>query len=118
MSLTEKATQSGKKRIDFGTDLYLFRSEIHTIEIIGRTNGIHISEIAREMGVTKGAISQRIKGFESKGLIVKIADPENYSRILVKLTGKGRKCFVAHNQYHKKMIKRCLIIWINLMKMK
>ena len=105
ISLTEKAVQAGKRRIDLGYDLPLFRSEIHTIEIIGRSNGIHISEIAREMGVTKGAISQRIIVFENKGLIQKINDPENHSRILVRLAEKGRNYFVAHSEYHNEKDK-------------
>lgn len=101
MTLTEKAVQSGKKKIDFGNDLNLFRSEIHTIEIIGQANGIHISEIAREMGVTKGAISQRSKVLKNKGLIKTIPDPENQSRTLVMLTDRGKSCFAFHRKYHE-----------------
>ena len=105
MSLTDKASQTNRKKIDFGNNIHLFRSEIHTIEIIGRTSGIHISEIAREMGVTKGAISQRTKVLKSKGLIETITDPDNQSRILVTLTELGRKCFLAHREYHNEKDK-------------
>ena len=105
MTLTEKALHSGKKKIDFGQDLHLFRSEIHTIEIIGQANGIHISEIARAMGVTKGAISQRTKILKNKGLIKTVSDPENNSRLLVMLTEQGKRCFVSHREYHEERDK-------------
>ena len=105
MSLTDKAAQTNKVKTDYGNNILLYRSEIHTIEIIGRTNGIHISEIAREMGVTKGAISQRMKVLKRKGLIEKIADPKNQSRVLVTLTEAGKICFSGHRKYHQKKDK-------------
>ncbi len=105
MSLTDKVTQTNNAKADYGNNILLYRSEVHTIEIIGRASGIHISEIAREMGVTKGAISQRMKVLKRKGLIEKVADPKNQSRVLVTLTEAGKICFLSHRKYHQKKDK-------------
>ncbi len=55
MYLSEKMSQSNRKSYDFGDGIDLYKSEIHTIDIIGRFQGIHVSEIARKFGVTKGS---------------------------------------------------------------
>lgn len=100
-TLTEKIAKSGNQSKNFETDVEIYRSEIHIINVIGDNDDIHISEIARKFGVTKGAISKTIKKLEKKGLVEKTIDKSNNTRTLVKLTNKGIRAYYAHEKYHK-----------------
>ena len=85
----------------FGTAVELHSSEIHLIEVIGENEGLSVTEIARLLGVTKGAVSQTLKKLELKNLAAKKADPTNTSRALVELTTQGWEAFNAHERWHE-----------------
>ncbi|MCG8485759.1 MAG: MarR family transcriptional regulator [Clostridia bacterium] len=104
-TLVEKAARTADKPNQFDTDVEIFRSEIHIINVIGNKKDIHISEIARKFGVTKGAISKTIKKLEKKELVEKIIDKTNQSRVLVALTEKGLKAYHSHEKYHNEYDK-------------
>jgi DNA-binding MarR family transcriptional regulator len=87
----------------FGTDEDLYHSEIHLIEVIGENENLSVTDIAGQLGVTKGAISQTLKKVEKKGLATKHADPQNSSRAIVELTAKGKMAFYAHEHWHEQM---------------
>jgi DNA-binding MarR family transcriptional regulator len=84
----------------FGTGERLSSSEIHLVEVIGENEGLGVTDLARALDVTKGAISQNLKRLESKGLVVKRTDPDNRARVLVGLSDKGRTAFYAHRWWH------------------
>ena len=84
----------------FGTNTLLYFSEIHLIEVIGKHDNTHITEFAKLLGVTKGAISQTAMKLEKKGLIKKKSDPKNHSRFLLELTKMGEKAFQHHKKFH------------------
>ena len=71
--------------------------------MIGNKREMGVTDIARAMGVTKGAVSQTLKKLENKDLIAKYGDPEKTSRILVGLTAKGKTAYYAHEYWHEKM---------------
>ncbi|HOO46989.1 MAG TPA: MarR family winged helix-turn-helix transcriptional regulator [Deltaproteobacteria bacterium] len=87
----------------FGIDEDLHSSEIHTIEVIGTNSDFSVTGLARLLGVTKGAVSQTLKKLENKGLVEKYADPENNSRVLIKLSSKGMIAYYAHEHWHETM---------------
>ena len=47
--------------LSFGTGVLMYRREIHTIQSIGKNPGINVTNLAEQMGFTKGAVSQIIK---------------------------------------------------------
>lgn len=98
--LTQQLDRSPKR---FGTDELLTHTEIHLIEIIGNIEGLSVTDLARQMGVTKGAVSQSLKKLDKKGYTLKETDPENLSRSVVKLTSKGQTAFWAHKHWHETM---------------
>jgi DNA-binding MarR family transcriptional regulator len=55
------------------------------------------------MGVTKGAVSQKLKKLENKILTEKKEDPKNSSRSIVELTSKGKAAYFAHKHWHETM---------------
>ncbi|WP_202975161.1 MarR family winged helix-turn-helix transcriptional regulator [Vallitalea guaymasensis] len=101
MTMTEKISNCGKNPRNYGTDVDIYRSEIHIIKLIGDYANLHVSEIARKFGVTKGAVSQSLKKLERKGLVEKYLDETNNTRLLVKLTDKGKKAYLSHEEHHK-----------------
>ncbi len=87
----------------FGIDEALYRSQIHMIEVIGENDDVSVSDLAEIQGVTKGAASQNIKKLEEKELVIKVPDPANSSRLLVRLTAKGKIAYYAHEHWHETM---------------
>lgn len=54
--LNEKIAKSGNRSKNFEIEVKIYRSEIHIISVIGDNDDIHISEIARKFGVTRGCL--------------------------------------------------------------
>ena len=102
-AVTRLTIQLDKSPKRFGTDELLTHSEIHLIEIIGNIEGLSVTDLAKRMGVTKGAISQSLKKLDAKGYTHKKMDPENLSRSVVMLTSKGQTAFWAHKHWHETM---------------
>lgn len=90
---------STKVPLDYGTGEEFTAVEVHTLKHIADNPGITVTELARDYGKTKGAISQILKKVEGKGLIRREADPSNDNRALLYLTEKGRILDQAHRQY-------------------
>ena len=100
MSLAQRLESEPKK---FGTNVLLTGTDIHLIEIIGDNDNSSVTEIARRAGVTKGAVSQKLKQLESKRIVRKGEDPANISRSIVTLTSKGSIAYFAHKHWHETM---------------
>lgn len=97
-----KYTQIEKKQMFTVGDIKLSHIEIHTIESIGDNDGINLTRLAKEKGITKSAASQMIYRLREKGLVEKKVSPENEAQIVLSLTEKGRQAYTLHREYHKK----------------
>lgn len=84
---------------DYGTGEAYTSVEVHTLKHIADHNGITVTEISRDYGKTKGAVSQILKKVEGKGLIYRKVDPENENRLHLYLTEKGKELDEAHRRY-------------------
>lgn len=100
LSLAKKMEKTHKS---FGTGEMISHSEIHLIEIIGDAQDLSVTDLARHMGITKGAVSQSLKRLENKGFTTKNIDPENLSRTIVLLTSKGQTAYWSHKHWHETM---------------
>lgn len=89
-----------KKAFDFHGET-LFPSEIHTLDFIRSHSGTFVSRIAKETGITRGAVSKITLKLKKKKLIVQTADPRNRSRQILKITSKGERICQAHDVHHK-----------------
>jgi len=101
LRIMHKVIENQKKPRRYGINDRLYPSEIHTIMMIGIHQDVHISELARFLGITRGAVSQMVTRLENKELIKKRIDPQNATRILLSLTNKGKVAYYAHEQYHE-----------------
>lgn len=86
----------------FGTDTELYHSEIHMLQCIEENPGLHISGIARLLGVTRGAASQTANRLERKRMVFKEPDPGDSKKIVLRLTPKGRTAAANHKSAHEK----------------
>ena len=98
-----KFARNEKKARHYGVDELLHPSEIHMIMLIGNNPGVHVSELARSAGITRGGVSQVVAKLEKKGLIKKVGDPEHSLKMVPKLTNKGKVAYYAHEQHHEEI---------------
>lgn len=108
--LSNKIIEVDKIPADYGSGEKLYISEIHTIVYIGIHPDINVTNLAKIMGVTKGAISQGIKKLEKKRLVERYHNPTNNKEVLLRLTKKGEIDFHGHEAYHAKMDRELLKI--------
>lgn len=87
----------------FGTKYKLYTSEIHVINVIGRNPGIKITEVAKILGITKGAIPKIIKKLVDKNLACRYQRPDNKKEIYLELTFEGELAFKEHEDFHKRI---------------
>ncbi|MCK4546968.1 MAG: MarR family transcriptional regulator [Candidatus Eisenbacteria sp.] len=91
--------------LDFGTGVALYRTEIHTIQAIGKNPGVNVTQLAEHLGVTKGAVSQMVAKLVGKGLARKKHTQDDAREILLELTDLGWTGFHAHEQFHMEMFE-------------
>lgn len=66
-------------------------SEFCVMNIIAEKDGITVSEIAAELGVSPPAVSRSLKFMENRTLITREANMNNRRNTIVKLTNNGRE---------------------------
>ena len=57
------------------------------------------SELAEQLGLSRGALSARLSPLEEDGLITRTTDPDDRRRVHVALTAAGRAAFDQHGQH-------------------
>jgi DNA-binding MarR family transcriptional regulator len=57
------------------------------------------SQLAEQLGLSRGALSARLSPLEEDGLIVRTTDPDDRRRVHVALTDAGRAAFDRHGQH-------------------
>ncbi len=60
-----------------------------TLDHLDERDGTRVGELASHMGVTPGTMSINIDRLERKGYVVRIGDPDDGRRVLVRLTEAG-----------------------------
>ena len=102
--LVKLVNQLEKTPRRFGTDEPLHGTEIHLIELVGdNQERLSVTDLARLLRITKGAVSQKLKRLVNKGFIYKEDDPKNLSRLKIKLSYKGKTAYFAHKHWHETM---------------
>lgn len=89
---------STKHPKDYGTGEIYTSIEVHLLKDIADYPGITVTELARDQGKTKGAISQLLKKLENNGLVYREADPSNDNRFFLYITEKGKVLDAAHRE--------------------
>ena len=97
---------SEKKPRNYGTGQLYYRSEVHTIDAIGKHNSINVTTLANYLGITKGAVSQMIDKLIKKGLVNKTVLSKSDTEVALSLTLKGKQVYEGHNKYHSEFYKK------------
>lgn len=77
----------------------LYMREAHCIIAIGLGEGKTMSQIAQELSVTHGAVSQIAGRLEKKGYLQRQKDPANRRQTIAKLTPLGEAFYRQHLHY-------------------
>jgi len=101
--MINKFNQVEKKPRDYGTEILLYPSEVHLIETIGKNPGINVTELAKKHGISKPAISQKLRSLEKKDLVERFKNNDNDKTVLLKLKIKGKLAFKGHENFHSIM---------------
>lgn len=96
-----KYISTEKKPLDYGIGCLLYRSEIHTVDAIGRHAQINITDLSNYLGVTKSAVSQMIDKLVKKGVVKKQVLSKSDTEVALSLTEKGKRVYASHVAYHK-----------------
>ncbi|QQK07780.1 MarR family winged helix-turn-helix transcriptional regulator [Miniphocaeibacter halophilus] len=87
---------------DYGTGEVYTSVEVHTLKEIADNPDTTLTELSKNTGKTKGAISQILKKIEKKGLIYKEIDKNNENRFFLRITEKGKILNDCHKEYDEK----------------
>ena len=93
---------------DFGLNVSLIGSEIHTIAVIGDSSLANVTEVSLKLGISKAAASQAIRKLHKDGYIRKLKDDKNKREILLSLTQKGNLAYQGHKNVWGKNCSRFL----------
>lgn len=88
-----------KKQLNFGEDKSISFSEAQVIEEIIRNRDSNMSALAKELGVTKAAITKTMKKLESKGFIKRYKNLDNNKDIFMSLTDLGDRTYKIYQKY-------------------
>lgn len=77
----------------------LYMREAHFVMAIGPGDGQTMSEVARIMNITQGAVSQIASRLEKKGYISRKKNEKNRRQTLAYLTQKGEQFYEEHQKY-------------------
>jgi DNA-binding MarR family transcriptional regulator len=88
----------------YGVDFPLHHAEVHLLEAIKAQERANVSELARYLGMTSGAVSQVTKKLLDKGLIEAYRKPDNRKEVFSRLTALGERIREGHQKHHENMI--------------
>lgn len=78
--------------------------EMHTIEIIGNSENVTPTDIARELMLTLGTVTTSLNKLEAKGYIERSRSKVDRRVVHLALTKKGRLLNRLHGRFHKSMV--------------
>lgn len=81
-------------------------SEVHCIDLIGRTHEANVTRLSEKLDMTRGAISKITRKLLANGDIVSYQKPENKKEIYFHLTEQGEIIYEKHVQAHRKQENR------------
>lgn len=84
---------------EYGQGENLYMREAHFITAVEPGDGKIMSEIAEELSITHGAVSQIASRLEKKGYIIRKRDSSNHRQIIAVLTPKGEDFYQRHIQF-------------------
>ena len=114
VQLFNRYVELSKKSYEYCQGISLYPNEIHTVEYIAVSSTTNMTDIANQLGLTKGAVSKMIAKLENMGLLVRYKYQPNQKEIYIHLTQLGVRAYEGHKEYHADMWKRLSGYFSNL----
>ena len=86
----------------YAADDNLYMREVHFVVAVGPDRSPTMSEMARSLNVTQGAVTQMVSRLEKKGYVVRSKDVRDKRMTTVSLTDQGRRLYEEHLIYDQK----------------
>lgn len=86
----------------------LTNNDMHVIEAVGLGEGENMSSIARELKITVGSLTTSMNSLVKKQYVERNRSKKDRRVVFVKLTEKGRKAYLHHEEYHRRMVQTIL----------
>ncbi len=83
-------------------------SEIHLIDVVGRSEKATVSEVATSLGITLASVTVAVNKLVERGMIGKEKNPEDRRSIHLRLTREGLRAYRIHKYFHRKMVRAVL----------
>ena len=93
---------------NYGTDVKIASSEIYLLKMIAEMKNAYITALAKEMNISKAAVSQTARRLERKGLVVKNVALDNKSKYILHLTEKGLRAHEEHMKLEREVREKML----------
>jgi DNA-binding MarR family transcriptional regulator len=93
MHVINKTIFKEKKKIFKFKGVSIYPSEVHLMLVIKNDIDTNATAIAKQLGLTKGAVSQTLLRLEKKGIILKTKDSYKKNELTLSLTGFGEKAY-------------------------
>lgn len=84
---------------------HLTAGEMQTIKVVAEFPELNTTELADELGVTKGAISQAITKLVERNLLVRYRESDDERNTFTRLTKKGTRIYEKHTKMYEKDIR-------------
>ena len=76
-------------------------ASLHFIELVAENKNMNVSDIALELGITKGAVTQLATKLQKKGMVSSIKKVENRKCTFYRLTEQGKALYLKQQEYQK-----------------
>lgn len=86
----------------------LTNNDMHVIEAVGLGDGANMSSIARKLDITVGSLTTAMNSLVKKKYVERYRSEEDRRVVFVKLTDKGKKAYLHHEDYHRQMTQAIL----------
>lgn len=86
-------------------------SEVHCIEMIGKTVDPNVTKLAEKLYMTRGAISKMTKKLIKKETVRSYQKANNKKEVFFELTEKGQAVFATHEKLHQEFRKRDEVVF-------
>jgi DNA-binding MarR family transcriptional regulator len=92
-----------KEARDYGVGFPLYHSEVHLLDAIHSHEDENGQELAKRLGITKGAVAQVAKKLIGKALIESYQLSSNKKEVYFRLTELGERAVKGHRRHHECM---------------
>lgn len=103
LDMIETVEQMRRHSVYDAGRIKVMNNEMTMIKAVGDNPDIHVIGLSRILGITKGGVSQTLSKLGEKGLIEKLPDPANASRLIIRLTDLGHEIYEKHEKFHEEL---------------